>query len=123
MMSAHRLHAARKRKREVYREKLILVIAAVLIAVFCCLTVTVKGVRFVQAQDTARSVAPVYTYYKSIEIEAGDTLWDLAQIYAEGSPFSVQDYIKELKAVNDLTDDVIHEGQYLTVIYYDQQYK
>ena len=72
-MNAHRLHAASKRRREVYREKLILVTAAVLIAVFCSIFVAAKGMRFVQAQDRSEVSETTYKYYKSIELEAGDT--------------------------------------------------
>lgn len=122
-MTAHRLHAASKRRREVYREKFILLFAAVFLAFCCCLAVGIKGVRFVQAQDHTKSAAPIYTYYKSIEVQSGDTLWDLAQTYTEDTQISISDYIKELKTVNGLVNDSIHEGQYLTVIYYDQDYK
>ena len=81
-MNAHRLHAASKRRREVYREKLILVTAAVLIAVFCSIFVAAKGMRFVQAQDPSEVSETTYKYYKSIELEAGDTLWDIPETNA-----------------------------------------
>lgn len=36
---------------------------------------------------------------------------------------SVYDYIEELKSVNGLTSDDIQEGHYLTVVYYDTEFK
>ena len=122
-MNAHRLHAASKRRREVYREKLILVTAAVLIAVFCSIFVATKGMRFVQAQDRSEVSETTYKYYKSIELEAGDTLWDIAETYADACGLSVQEYVQELKDINGLNGDLIHEDHHLTIVYCDTVYK
>ena len=59
-----------------------------------------------------------HKYYKSIELKAGDTLWDIAQDYADENCDSTNDYIRELMSVNGLESEDIHEGQYLTIPYY-----
>ena len=120
-MNAHRLHAASKRRREVYREKFILVTAAVLIAVLCS-TFAVRGMRFVQAKDSSDAES-TYRYYKSIELEAGDTLWDIAEAYADACDLSVPEYVQELKTINGHKGDLIHEGQHLTIVYCDDVYR
>lgn len=56
-------------------------------------------------------------YYKSIEIQAGDSLWTIAEEYAPCTGMSVKEYIKELKQMNHLKKDVIHAGCHLTVMY------
>ena len=122
-MNAHRLHAASKRRREVYREKLILVTAAVLIAVFCSIFVAARGMRFVQAQDRSETTETTYKYYKSIELEASDTLWDIAETYAGACGLSVQEYVQELKDINGLKGDLTHEDHHLTIVYCDTVYK
>lgn len=57
------------------------------------------------------------TYYQSIEIEKGDTLWAIAEEYAPGTGMTVPEYIKQLKQMNHLGEDTIHEGCYLTIVY------
>lgn len=69
------------------------------------------------------SAAECYKYYTSIEIESGDTLWSIACEYANEDFTTVQDYIDELKFMNNMTSDQIIEGHYLTVAYYSDVYK
>ncbi|CDA97545.1 putative uncharacterized protein [Lachnospiraceae bacterium CAG:215] len=57
------------------------------------------------------------TCYKSIEIEQGDTLWELAEEYMTDDYLSVQEYVQDLKRMNHLTDDTIISGQHLIVAY------
>lgn len=114
-MGAHRLHAASKRKREVFREKFILVTIAALIAL--CFSVMI-GVRMVRAQDDQENTQ-AQKYYSSIEIASGDTLWDIAERYTEGTEISVSQYVEQLMEMNQLTSDRIYEGQHLTVSYYE----
>lgn len=57
--------------------------------------------------------------YKSIQIEAGDTLWSIAEEYRESPYDSIYDSIDELMRINGLDSDQINAGEYLTVAYYD----
>ena len=120
-MYTQRLYAASKRRRQVFREKFILVIAAFMLVV--CFSV-VLGTRLVAAQGSPDETPIEYKYYKSIELSAGDTLWDIAVTYMDNEEYSsVNDYIKVLKQINNLPSDTIHEGQYLTVVYNDESFK
>lgn len=65
----------------------------------------------------------IYKYYTSIEIQEGDTLWSIACQYADEEFISVQEYIEELKYINQLTSNRIFEGHYLTISYYSEHYK
>ena len=58
-------------------------------------------------------------YYTSIKITSGDTLWSIAE---ENRPATVSTtkYIKDLKIMNNLTSDTIHEGNYLTIYYFKE---
>ncbi|PXV95550.1 LysM domain-containing protein [Lachnotalea glycerini] len=60
-------------------------------------------------------------YYTSIQIQKGDTLWELADNYITSEYNSYNDYIDEVKNINSLESDKIHEGQYLTVPYYSSK--
>lgn len=64
-----------------------------------------------------------YKYYTSMEVESGDTLWSIAVEYADENYISIEDYIQELKYMNNMTTDTIIEGHYLTISYYSDEYK
>ena len=66
---------------------------------------------------------PTYKYYTSIRIEDGDSLWEIAGRYADTGYESREEYIQELKTVNQLTDTTLRSGQYLMVPYYSGDYK
>ncbi len=65
----------------------------------------------------------LYKYYTTIHVQAGDTLWDIAGRYTDGSDVSQKDYIAEIRQVNGLKGDTVYAGQALTVIYYSPEYK
>ena len=57
-------------------------------------------------------------YYKSIIIESGDTLWDIAEQYYDSDVVSITEYIEELKEINNLSGERIRSGNYIVVSYY-----
>lgn len=67
-----------------------------------------------------------YKYYKSIEIQKGDSIWSIAERYMDDKYESVNEYIGELAAVNNLNAhslNNIKEGDFLMVAYHDTRYK
>ena len=114
-MNTKRLHKASKRRRQVYLRKLALAVAAVIMVTGLSISFAPQ---FVDAQESVESVVSSEKYYKSIEIKAGDTLWSIAEEYRDINSETVNEYIKVLKEMNHLLSDDIHEGQYLTVVYY-----
>ena len=64
-----------------------------------------------------------YKYYTSIEIQSGDTLWSIASEIAEAYDLDTRECVKELMFMNNLKNDTIHAGNYLTVFYYDDECK
>ncbi len=103
-----------RRRRSVYLNKLFLGFAAVITAI----GIGILGIgQLADAHEETLRKTASDSYYKSIEIQAGDTLWEIAQEYRTADYDSLHAYINELKAVNGLTSDEIQAGQYLTVIY------
>lgn len=118
-MKGHRAHVSIKRRRQVYLRKLFLCMVSVMI--IACLSIF-AGCNFAAAHDSTVDAPVEHKYYKSIEIEAGDTLWGIAKEYMNDEYESVYEYIYELKEMNHLDSDDIHEGQYLTIAYFDTEF-
>ncbi len=64
-----------------------------------------------------------HKYYTSVEIKQGNSLWKIAEEYMSEEYDSIDDYIKEVKQINHLTEDLIYEGAYLCVPYYSSEIK
>ena len=56
-----------------------------------------------------------HTYYKSIEIRKGDTLWDIAEQTKPVDCGSTAEYVQVLKDMNRLGSDDIQSGRHLIV--------
>lgn len=105
------------KKKKIARERILLVVAAVIVIAG---NVMVRGL-FADAHGSAKEDPVDYTYYKSIEIQEGDTLWGIAEQYSAGE--SIPEYIEKVKELNGLSSDDIHESRYLTVIYKDEEFR
>ena len=65
-----------------------------------------------------------YKYFSSIMVRSGDTLTSIASRYADHHYESLDAYIEEVRATNNLTDiDEIQAGDYLIVPYYSEQFR
>ena len=58
--------------------------------------------------------------YKVVEVQEGDSLWSLAAEYSSSTPYTTAEYISQLRSINGLSDDTIHTGCYLTIVYYEK---
>ncbi len=65
-----------------------------------------------------------FKYYTDVTVEAGETLWDLADEYIDYEHYKDKnDYIAEVKSINHLSEDaIIIAGQVLIVPYYSGEY-
>lgn len=62
-------------------------------------------------------------YYKSIRVEAGDTLWTIADEYIMDLNIDKTEYITEICELNHIDGDEIKAGEYIVVSYYSQEVK
>ena len=117
MTNLERRQRARiKRRRQVAKQRFALVVVAICVII---LGSVVCGSIFSSAKDPQTDV-PQYKYYKSIVIKDGDSLWSIANEY-NPDKFNTQEYIDEIKELNDLTSETIHAGQHLLIAYYDTE--
>lgn len=74
--------------------------------------------------DTKEYATNYYKYFTNIEIQPGDTLWELSEAYMGEQYESRADYIAEVLSINGLRDgDSIVSGQHLLLPYYSVEYK
>lgn len=95
--------------------KRILMILSVCIVILSCIcgkTLVTSG--------KERSDSGCLRYYKTIEVQPGDSLWTIADTYNDNSDLSIREYIKELKSINRMASDSIRAGDSITVVYFAQ---
>lgn len=69
----------------------------------------------------ARKQDEVCKYYTSIQVQRGDTLWDIAERYIADGNMGRKEFIDEVTQLNGLTDGQIRSGEYIVVSYYAQK--
>jgi len=109
----------RKREAVVRRQKKVL---AIVLLIFVSLGVLL-GTSMNALASSKADVASYNKYYKSVRIEAGDTLWTIADEYISDLNIDKQEYITEICELNDICEDEIHAGDYVVVAYYSQDMK
>lgn len=73
-------------------------------------------------QSNAKQDHEIYTYYTSVEVHPGDSLWSLAATYCDADAnLDYEAYMDEVRRLNHLSDDEIHSDSYLIVPYYSTQ--
>ncbi|MDE6759257.1 MAG: LysM peptidoglycan-binding domain-containing protein [Lachnospiraceae bacterium] len=94
----------------IYNNKIMLTIGTVLI-----LSISIIGsIAVVKADESVQ----YNKSFISIEIESGDTLSSIAEEYAIMDT-EYDDYIQEVRNINNLSSDTIHSGCYLMVPVYE----
>lgn len=67
---------------------------------------------------------PMHKYYTSIQVESGDTLWDLAELYMDKEHYDTHmDYIYEVININHMMTDRLTAGKKIIVPYYSMEEK
>lgn len=105
-------------RREAVRNQRIVFMSIIVIGVF----VIIGSVLFGTIKAQAASSAPSYKYYTSVQIEKGDTLWEIAGNYITDEYKDMNAYIEEICSINHIADKDIHAGQYITIPYYSDAY-
>lgn len=98
-----------------HMRKLMVKLVAACFTVLLFVTIFMGRTMFTSMAKEESAATP---YYKSVRIQEGDSLWELANQYKDGSSMSTHEYVDQLRQMNSLKKDTIHAGQYLTVVYY-----
>lgn len=100
-------------RKRINNNKIMLTVGLVL---FLCFMV-LGGMKLVKADKRIEYKKS----FKSIEVMSGDTLTSIASKYAI-SEADYEDYIEEVKNINNLKSDTIHAGCYLMIPIYQMSY-
>lgn len=110
--------AIRYRKRtSVYLNKKVIYVAITVVAILLGIVIGNNIINSSSSSATTEHTKELY--YTSVEIEAGDTLWTIAEEYMSAEYDDVNEYIKEVKQINNMYSDTIHAGSYIMVPYYE----
>ena len=99
------MHRVRNQRRE---GLLLLFIICIVVITVLCVTIQVNA-----SQENDKKIQ-----VKSILIEAGDTLWNIASENFSEEYDSIEEYVSAIKECNHITSDKICTGNYLIVPYY-----
>lgn len=69
-------------------------------------------------QGMHKASHPKAKYYTSIKIQPGDCLYELAEEYISEEYPSIENYISEVKSINHMSCDILYQGCYLILPYY-----
>ncbi len=117
-LSERRIRNNRIRRRRELRQRFFTLVLTLILS--AGISVTFFSFR-TKAQSSDEDIQ--YKYYKSIVIEAGDTLWDLAEEYGASEHYeSRQEYIEEVIRMNGLSDEQITAGQYIIIPYFSSEF-
>ena len=100
--------------RSVRSGKKIFRIFVLLLLVISVLVIVFSSKNSIRADEHDTSIKQ----YTSIKIESGDTLWSIASEYMDSHYGSRQEYIDEVKYINNLSSDTIIADEYLMIPYY-----
>ena len=113
--NARRQKAKTKRKAKINSLTKFVLSVMVVAAVVCIILFSNKNVT--NADESGEAVQ-LTKYFKTITIEKGDSLWSIANEYKSGDYRRTEDYVNELKSMNNLHSDQIRTGQKLVVAYF-----
>ena len=92
-----------------FQKKVILVLALALVSLLI-----IFGSTMITFAGSGEQTEPIKDYV-SIQVQSGDTLWDIASKYTKGYGIDIDDYIEDVMSVNGLTNEQIHCGSYLII--------
>lgn len=105
----------RRERRHKARRRMVVSVMATLCAIVICAV-------FCSAIKTNANNG--YKYYTDVVVEAGDSLWTLAEEYVDFEHYKdVNSYVREVRHINHLTEETaVTAGQVLIVPYYSAEY-
>lgn len=121
-MRSERVLLRKQRRNRIKRTKQIIERVLLTICLIALFAIGSSAI-LTKATTTEEAKNVYYKYYTQIEIENGDSLWEIAGRYMEHGPYETRnDYMNEVVKLNQLSNTTIIKGQHLVVPYYEAAY-
>lgn len=88
-----------------------------LVAIVVLAVAIMCSVGFVVSAKSDKALSDTDSYYQSIRVDSGDTLWSIATEYCPDTQ-EISDYIEEIKSINNIKTNTIKAGDYIIVSIY-----
>lgn len=85
--------------------------------ILCVLSVIVIACTFITF-SVKGSTEQKQKLFTTLKIEQGDSLWSIAEEYYTTEYSDYNEYIDEIKSINNMKDDTLKKGSYIVVPYY-----
>jgi len=105
------------RKAKLVRRRQIAAVKCFIVAFVMIIVVGLSGIFVVNASNKTTNTECT-RYYTSICVDSNDTLWSIAKEYRPDN-CDITGYIRDIKAINNMSSDTIYAGQNLIVYYYE----
>ncbi len=103
-----------RREKELKRHIMLLGLSLILFVIVAVLLFSTKS----EASDGSEAV--LYKYYRSVQVNSGDTLWSISMDYEENGYLSSKEFLSELKFINNCDENSsLKSGNFIIVPYYD----
>ncbi len=85
-----------------------------LLTLFILTAAILCSVGFAVSANSDKASDKTNTYYQSVRVQSGDTLWSIAEEYC---PYTqeIDDYIDDIKTINNIKNTNIKAGDYIIV--------
>lgn len=116
-MSERRIRRNKLRRARQLRMRICMVVMT-----FCMIIAASLLIGSLHLNAKADNDVPTYKYYKSILVNYGDTLWEIADDLDIPS-YEKNDFVLEVMNINSImNEEDIRAGEYLVVPYYSHEY-
>lgn len=107
-----------KKKQAMRRRVLVRFLLSVSAVAVLVLVLLFSNKNITNANENGNNIAKT-KYYKTIEVNVGDSLWSIASENKSGEYRTINDYIDEVKNINNLGEDEINSGEKLIIPYFE----
>ncbi len=95
--------------------------AAVMAAAAVVLLLGCGTIRTSAKQRPADETSGANKHYISYMVQPGDTLWSIAENYADPEAVTVSDYMTEVRKINGMSGTRIVAGRKMIIVYYEHE--
>ncbi|MBR1670035.1 MAG: LysM peptidoglycan-binding domain-containing protein [Butyrivibrio sp.] len=116
-----RIRRNKLRRQRIVRRQIVLLSLAVALIIFMIIFLASSFM----SDAKSDSYEPLFKYYKTVTVHAGDSLWNIARDnYTAARYSSIDEYMSEICSINAISDiDRLNAGEAVIIPYYSAEFK